>query len=357
MVEIIGIIGALFVGGVVAFLLYRASRTFDVGVHNTFVTTRDGTFYGALRAPTTLWDPRIRVMRDKDAPDLSFITHDPAGAEYFERSLVTKRTGEISLRVNTCAPRPFLVQTADDHKIRVRTRVIFQLDVERIQIACQLQNFGATLAARIENLFENELGQYRDEEVRSKQYEIENSVVRALKAIEEQDASAPFMGLPLGIHVFEASFSYEDVGFSHYGAGAGSEGEKDSGSPPGVMMIQPQQLDKIADAFKDRDPSARELLLSLLEMQTRQNIVELLCKSGGLVAFTAEELGLSTRRIERSGHGFNVMKEMDTPAAPTPAQAPAPATPAPDAANAGPKVVTDAERAARYYGVVHQESR
>jgi hypothetical protein len=56
----------------------------------------------------------------------------------------------------------------------------------------------------------------------------------------------------------------------------------------------------------------------MMELQTRQNIVDMLCKSGGLVAFTAPELGLSERAIDRSKSGINIMKPVPPEASAAP---------------------------------------
>jgi len=63
--------------------------------------------------------------------------------------------------------------------------------------------------------------------------------------------------------------------------------------------------------------------MRMLELQTRQNIVQMLCKSGGLVAFTAQELGLSERTVERAHWGANIMKDMTPPPVAAPTAAPA----------------------------------
>ena len=52
----------------------------------------------------------------------------------------------------------------------------------------------------------------------------------------------------------------------------------------------------------------------------------MLCKSGGLVAFPAQELGLSERVVERAHYGANIMKEMTPPPVAAAAPAPAPTT-------------------------------
>ena len=67
-----------------------------------------------------------------------------------------------------------------------------------------------------------------------------------------------------------------------------------------------------------------------MELQTRQNIVDMLCKSGGLVAFTASELGLSERTVERASNGANIMKPAAFPSSPNGSSEPAPgAAPSP----------------------------
>ena len=80
MFEIAAIVGAVLLGLLLIFLVYRAARTYDAGAHATFITTKNGNFYGALRAPMTIWNPSIKVLREKHAPDLKIMTSDPTGA-------------------------------------------------------------------------------------------------------------------------------------------------------------------------------------------------------------------------------------------------------------------------------------
>ena len=158
MFEIAAIVGAVLLGLLLIFLVYRAARTYDAGAHATFITTKNGNFYGALRAPMTIWNPSIKVLREKHAPDLKIMTSDPTGA-YFEKSMVNRRNGEISLRVQTCAPRPFMATTTDKRMLLIKPKVAFQLDIDRIQIPTQMESFGTTLCSRIENLFDFTLGE------------------------------------------------------------------------------------------------------------------------------------------------------------------------------------------------------
>lgn len=332
MLEIVAIILAVLVAVLLVVLVYRGTRTYDAGAHATYITTKGGDFYGALRAPTTLWNPSIKVLREKSAPDITFVTQDSSGAEYYEKSLVTRRNGEISLRVFVCAPRPFISRTSDKRQLRIRARVTFQLDVERIQIPTQMQSFGAALGSRIENLFDNAIGEHEDQEVFAKQGEIEARVLRQLQDIEfPPDANHP-AGMPLGIRVYEAIFSYETVS-NITGAGLGDRGP---------MSYAKDDLDDLADMLEKANPATVDVLMRMLELQTRQNIVELLCKSGGLVAFTAQELGLSERIVERAASGLNIMKPPLAPAATPSANGGAPTAPIPAA---------PVDPAAAYYGL------
>ncbi|MEM8921414.1 MAG: hypothetical protein AAGB25_08585, partial [Pseudomonadota bacterium] len=285
--NILAVAGVVIVLLLLVFLIYRAARTFDPASEHAMVAKKGADFHGAITSPITIWDPKIKVLREKDAPDIAFTVQSPEKDEYYERSLVTKRTGEISLRIQTGSPRPFVAMTNDRHRYRIFSHITFQLDVDRIQTPCQLQNFGMALSSRLENLFDNEIGKYKDEELRARQEEIETAVTSAMQAIEAGSASAA-AGIPLGIIVYEASFSYEE-------ADAVSEseaGRSATGAPTGVMWMSDTQLDRIADVFKGRDPMAAKALMRMMELQTRQNVVEMLAASGTINQFTLEELGL-----------------------------------------------------------------
>jgi hypothetical protein len=67
----------------------------------------------------------------------------------------------------------------------------------------------------------------------------------------------------------------------------------------GVLALRPQQIDQLADVFTNRDPASTAAILSLLEMQTRQNIAEALASSGQLVVVTPQELGLISAAAQR----------------------------------------------------------
>jgi hypothetical protein len=303
MLEIIVIAAAVLVALLLVFMIYRAVRTYDAGAHATFITTRNGDFYGALRAPMTIWDPRIKVLRDRNAPEITIMTVDAKG-EYFEKTLVNRRNGEISLRVHTCAPRPFVSRTSDKRHLVIKAKVSFQLDIDRIQIPTSMETFGATLGSRVENLFDNAIGELEDQDVFAKQREIEARVLRELQEIENPSDPGKTGAMPLGIKVYDAMFSHEPMNKAL---------NKDPSNGP--MAFDNEHLDDIVDMVEKADPKAVEVLLRMLELQTRQNIVAMLCKSGGLVAFTASELGISDHAIHRDKHGVNVMKASSLPAA------------------------------------------
>ena len=136
------------VAGVVALLLliglgvliYKSVRTFDANPNHTYVVQDKGEIAGALREPATLWNPSMSVLRDKDAPDITFPARRQKTGEIYMRSLVDKRTGRISLTVNTCTPPPFMSTTFDGHQLEITANVVFRLDIERIHIPSQLDN-------------------------------------------------------------------------------------------------------------------------------------------------------------------------------------------------------------------------
>jgi hypothetical protein len=231
------------------------------------------------------------------------MTVDATG-NYYEKSLVTRRTGEISLRVHTCAPRPFVTRTSDKRSLVIRAKVSFQLDIDRIQIPTQMEAFGATLGSRIQNLFDNAIGALEDQDVFAKQREIEAAVLAELLAIESPVEGAQITAMPMGIKVYEAMFSYEPHA---------KELNKDPSNGP--MAYDNEHLDDIVDMLEKANPQTIEVLMRMLELQTRQNIVQMLCKSGGLVAFTASELGLSERTVDRAANGANIMKPAAQPGA------------------------------------------
>ena len=290
---ILVIAGAVVLLGALITLIYKSSRTFDANPNHTYVIQSKGEIAGALREPVTLWNPQMSVLRDKDAPEVSFSSRRAKDGSFYTRHLVDKRTGRIALTVNTCTPKPFHSMSLDRHLFEITANVIFRLDIERIHIPSQLDNFGATFSDRIENLFDNEISRCRDEEIRANQTQIEQKITSALREIETQDDPEMARGMPLGIRIYEASFSFREVDKAEVDQAAGKRVENS-----GPLSIDGTQIDRITDALADTTPDVRNAVMRLIELQTRQNIVNMLCKSGGLVAFTAKELGLTDQVAE-----------------------------------------------------------
>ena len=143
-------------------------------------------------------------------------------------------------------------------------------------------------------------------------------------------------GMPLGIIVYEAMFSFERP-----------QKPINRDLANGPMAYDNEHLDDLVDMLEKADPKTVEVLLRMLEMQTKQNIVQMLCKSGGLVAFTAQELGLSERTVERAHWGANIMK----PAEPPPVAVAAPAQSVSTATPAETPVAKPVDPATAYYGL------
>ena len=51
MMEIVAIVSVVLLAALLIFLIYRSVRSYDAGAHVTFITSKGGEFYGALRAP------------------------------------------------------------------------------------------------------------------------------------------------------------------------------------------------------------------------------------------------------------------------------------------------------------------
>ena len=286
---LVGVAAFLLLVGLIV-LIYRNVRTYDANPNQTYIVQHKGEIAGALREPATLWSPSMSILRDKKAPTISFPAKKEKSGEIYSRSLVEKQTGRVSLSVNTCSPPNFNSVTVDGHVLDISAHVVFRIDIERIHIPSQLDNFGATLANRIENLFDNEITRLKDEEVRANQAEIEGRVTSALREIELSNDDQLLSGMPLGIKVYEASFSFRDPLNDPVSDASGAMSE---GKPLGPVWLDAARIDKLADVLTDRSPEVRDAVMRIVELQTRQNIVEMICKSGGLVAFTAKELGLN----------------------------------------------------------------
>jgi len=318
--EAVGIALACVATIAIAVLVYAQSRSVRASAAGAFLTARRGRISEAILQPSIVWDPREEILRGARAPRLYCMTADQDAEAHHEISLVHPRTGEISLKVHACSPRPFSVRTADNRQLRVRARAAFRLDPDRLDTAAQIEAFGSLMSARIRNLFENEIGAHENEQVRARQTDIEATVLSRLQEIEAPGDPVRPRGMPLGVIFLETAFSFDPVAGETLGVG--------NAIARGPMSYSAEEIDELADTIEKTDPRAMETITRMIELQTRQNIVEMLCRTGGLVAFTAPELGLTDAQADKGRRGVNRFNGQAAAPEPAAAEPPAPA-PAP----------------------------
>lgn len=318
------LVALVVVGGAVAAFLYRSRVPVLVpGDDETYlIRSAEGRIL-ALTAEMKVRPEDPRIVQFQNRKQLRFPVFDPRFNALTYDRLVTD-TGAISLRIHTTTPFPFTAVTNDGHTVTITPSVSFGVDPARVTDLARLGDFGDQFERRIRSAFSGAIGRRKDEQLRESHHEIEQEVTQELAGVE---AGTDALGVPLGISVFEARFSYRDgatlpsevVIAPDPGAalsiapGPTDAASPDTGAPqrvalaaaatpgtsaahgsetPGAMQFLGTDLDKLLDQFRDRSPEQIATLLSLMEMQTRQNIVSMLSKSGGLVVFSARELGL-----------------------------------------------------------------
>ncbi|KDA03627.1 hypothetical protein [Hyphomonas oceanitis] len=316
------LVALLVVGSVVAAFLYRTRVPSLVpGDDETYLIRNTDGRIQALTADMKIKPEDPRIVQFQNRKQLRFPVYDPRFNALSHDRLVTD-SGAISLRIHTTTPFPFTAITNDGHTVTVTPSVSFGVAPARVTDLARLGDFGDQFERRIRSAFSGAIGRRKDEQLRESHHKIESEVTEELAGIE---TGTDALGVPLGITVFEARFSYRDgaalpsevVIAPDMGATAAmpvtsadgadtapdspqrvalaaSRGESPAhtSETPGAMQFLGTDLDKLLDQFRDRSPEQIATLLSLMEMQTRQNIVSMLSKSGGLVVFSARELGL-----------------------------------------------------------------
>lgn len=320
---IVSVLVALLVIGIaIAALIHRSRGPFILsGEDETYLVRNPDGRIQALASDMKVRFDDPRIVQFQRRQHLRFPVYDPRFNSLAYDHLVTE-SGAISLRIHTTTPFPFTAVTNDGHEVTVTSAVSFCANRERLTDLARLGDFGDQFERRIRSAFSGAIGRRRDEQLRESHHEIEREVTEELAGME---AGSGDLGMPLGVSVFEARFSYrngstlpsEVILASHAmapdKAGASPEDadavtaprrlaladvtQPGDGGPrgtdtPGAMQFLGTDLDKLLDQFRDRSPEQISALLSLMEMQTRQNIVSMLAKSGGLVVFSARELGL-----------------------------------------------------------------
>ena len=299
---------ALGAGGVLLFALivYVVSRYYEARYDRTYMTHDDRGFKRGLKGRVILWDFEESVVKGPSAPHVEFVALDPATGGRRNVKLMDPKTGAINLRPQYCAPLPFEAITADAHKVVGYARVQFSLNRDLLKHVYEIQEFGLALETRIQSAFRAEIGKRQDEVLRGSLSEVERAVVEHLRRDEREGDEAGELGMALGVNFHTANFTFSQADeFAAAAPAAAAAVVIPPGATPeqqaalraaarsgGVLTLRPQQIDQLADVFKGRDPAATAAILSLLDMQTRQNIAEALAASGQLIVLTPQEFGL-----------------------------------------------------------------
>lgn len=306
---------AAFVGVVVLGIgFYIWINYYEARADRTYMTQDDRGFKRALAGKVVLWDYEEVVVKGPSAPHIEYVALDPATGGRRTVKLMDVKTGAINLRPQYCAPLPFDAISNDSHKIIVDARVQFSLNRDLLKHVYEIQEFALALETRIQSAFRSEIGKRNDEDLRRGLADVERAVIEQLRRAEEEGDEAGERGMALGVRFHTANFTYSQP--DEFSAPAialppnatpeqqqqaimrAAAAQRAQGSQ-GVLSLRPQQLDQLSDVFKGRDPGATAAILSMLEMQTRQNIAEALAASGQLIVVTPQELGLIGATAQR----------------------------------------------------------
>ncbi len=308
-------LGALVGVLALAVLFYVFTRYFEARYDRTYMTQDERGFRRALEGKTVLWDFEEQVVRGSSAPNIEFVAVDPASGGRRTVRLLDQRSGAVNLRPHYCSPLPFEAMTADSHKVVVDARVQFSLNRKLLKHVYELQEFSLALETRIQSAFRSEIGKRNDEVLRTALHEVERAVIEVLRRQEEEGDESGEPGMAIGVNFHTASFTYAQrdefaaptampvINASAAGASAPAQIEavRAAMRAHGVLSLRPQQLDQLADVFAGRDPASTAAMLSMLEMQTRQNIAEALASSGQLIVVTPQDLGLVSAAAIQAG--------------------------------------------------------
>lgn len=308
MISIAALVGVI----VLAAVFYIARRYYEARYDLTYMTQDDRGFRRALNGKVVLWDWEENVVRGPTAPHIEFVALDPTTGGRRTVKLMNPRSGAINLRPHYCAPLPFDAVTADSHKIIVEARVQFSLNRELLKHVYEIQEFSLALESRIQSAFRAEIGKRNDEDLRTSLQEVERGAIDRLRRDEDEGDEAGEKGMALGVRFHTANFTYTQpdefaapamaVGGAPLPVNATPEQQAAARAlarAAGVLTLRPQQIDQLADVFKNRDPAALAALLAVMDMQTRQNIAEALAASGQLLVLTPQELGLIGAAAQR----------------------------------------------------------
>ena len=299
------VVGAIALVLLVALMAYISTRYYEGRYDRTYMTQDERGFRRALKGKTVLWDVEESIVKGPTAPRLEYVTLDPATGGRRTMSLMDAKTGSINLRPQFSAPLPFEGVTADDHKVMIDARIQFSINRDLLKHVYEVQDMSQALDTRVHSAFRAEIGKLKDEELRASIAEVERGVIARLRQLEAEGDEKGEKGMALGVNFHTASFSFvqhDEFAISIPGLAPGVaptteqaaaiERARQASRAQGVLSLRPQQLDQIADVFKGRDAAGTAAILTMLEMQTRQNIAEALAAAGQLVVVTPNEIGL-----------------------------------------------------------------
>jgi hypothetical protein len=307
-------VGAIVVVLLIAVIAYMSTRYYEGRYDRTYMTQDERGFRRGLKGKTVLWDVEESIVKGPTAPRLEYVALDAATGGRRTVPLMDAKTGSINLRPQFAAPLPFETVTADDHKVTVDARVQFSINRDLLKHVYEVQDLSQALDTRVHSAFRAEIGKLKDEELRASIAEVERGVITRLRQLEEEGDEKGEKGMALGVNFHTASFSFvqqDEFALSIAGLAPGVaptpeqaaaiDRARQAARAQGVLALRPQQLDQIADVFKGRDAAGTAAILSMLEMQTRQNIAEALAAAGQLVVVTPNEIGLVGIGAQRDG--------------------------------------------------------
>lgn len=268
---------------------HGGSRILDKGVH-------------------TLWRPSSRIVSGEKAQRYEYPSSRGVA------SLRHPETGAISLRPQFCEIE-FHALTQEPLKMRVRPLVQFRVDRENFHSIRELgDNFGLALTRRIEQAFEVEFGKREDQEITEQIAAVKAAVLKSLNDLESSRH--------IGIVFEDLNFTFHRADEPHRiragaptGGGSGQATATDghrAPHPEGVAFMEASEFDVIMNLFPNV-ADKKEVLLAILEMQTRRDIAEALARKGQLVVVTAQELGLAGAATQ-----VEALRKTAAPVAPAP---------------------------------------
>jgi hypothetical protein len=309
-VQILQLVGAVLLVVVLAYLVWKFYST---RADFTYMTHNDQGFKRALKGRGFIIDPEEFVVRGDSAPRIEFVALDPATGERKLQPLLSRQTGAINLRPQYCVPLPFTAVTADNHTVIVEARVQFSLSRERMFFVYHVQDFGLALETRIQSAVRAEVGRRQDQDLRATLHEVEEQAILRLRKAETDGDETHEPGMALGVNFHTMSFTFaapdEFAGPHAIAAAPGAVGVPATTPAGGVstlgmamrggpLSLRPQQIDQLADVFRNQTPESGAAILAMLDMQTRQNIAEALASSGQLIVVTPQELGLAGATVQ-----------------------------------------------------------